>query len=201
MFYLLKFIFVIEKGRLSAEGSGSYGGKIQMAKILSIEAEASQIRVAEVEVRGKKGRIYNCFCIPAPQGAVEDGQIRDTKTLGENLKAELSQRKIRTKKVYFATGSTRIASREVRIPFVKANRIQSIIEANATDYFPIDVSKYVLSYSVVDVESRSLGTGWMRMRLWMCFAAENVSILSLTWSLLTKKSLMRRESWKLPGLR
>ena len=159
MFYLLKFIFVIEKGRLSAEGSGSYGGKIQMAKILSIEAEASQIRVAEVEVRGKKGRIYNCFCIPAPQGAVEDGQIRDTKTLGENLKAELSQRKIKTKKVYFATGSTRIASREVRIPFVKANRIQSIIEANATDYFPIDVSKYVLSYSVVDVESQKSEDG------------------------------------------
>lgn len=159
MFYLLKFIFVIEKGRLSAEGSGSYGGKIQMARILSIEAEASQIRVAEVEVRGKKGRIYNCFCIPAPQGAVEDGQIRDTKTLGENLKAELSQRKIRTKKVYFATGSTRIASREVRIPFVKANRIQSIIEANATDYFPIDVSKYVLSYSVVDVESQKSEDG------------------------------------------
>lgn len=130
-----------------------------MAKILSIEAEASQIRVAEVEVRGKKGRIYKCFCIPAPQGAVEDGQIRDTKTLGENLKAELSQRKIRTKKVYFATGSTRIASREVRIPFVKANRIQSIVEANATDYFPIDVSKYVLSYSVVDVESQKSEDG------------------------------------------
>ena len=130
-----------------------------MARILSIEAEASQIRVAEVEVRGKKGKIHNCFCIPTPQGAVEDGQIRDTKTLGENLKAELSQRKIKTKKVYFATGSTRIASREVRIPFVKANRIQSIIEANATDYFPIDVSKYVLSYSVVDVESQKSEDG------------------------------------------
>ena len=125
-----------------------------MAKILSIEVEASQVRVAEIEVRGKKGRIYNCFCIPAPQGAVEDGKIRDTKSLGEVLKEELSQRKIKTKKVYFATGSTRIASREVRIPFVKANRIQSIIEANATDYFPIDVSKYVLSYSVIDVESQ-----------------------------------------------
>ena len=125
-----------------------------MAKILSIEVEASQVRVAEIEVRGKKGKIYNCFCIPAPQGAVEDGQIRDTKSLGEVLKEELSERKIRTKKVYFATGSTRIASREVRIPFVKTNRIQSIVEANATDYFPIDVSKYVLSYSVIDVESQ-----------------------------------------------
>ena len=125
-----------------------------MAKILSIEAEASQVRVAEIEVRGKKGRIYNCFCIPAPQGAVEDGQIRDTKSLGEILKEELSQRKIKTKKAYFVTGSTRIASREVRIPFVKKNRIQSIIEANATDYFPIDVTKYVLSYGILDVESQ-----------------------------------------------
>lgn len=156
---LLKFIFVIEKGLLSVKKQRLIRRNVQMAKILSIEAEASQIRVAEVEVRGKKGRIYNCFCIPAPQGAVEDGQIRDTKTLGENLKAELSQRKIRTKKVYFATGSTRIASREVRIPFVKANRIQSIVEANATDYFPIDVSKYVLSYSVVDVESQKSEDG------------------------------------------
>lgn len=156
---LLKFIFVIEKGLLSVKKQRLIRRNVQMAKILSIEAEASQIRVAEVEVRGKKGRIYNCFCIPAPQGAVEDGQIRDTKTLGENLKAELSQRKIKTKKVYFATGSTRIASREVRIPFVKANRIQSIVEANATDYFPIDVSKYVLSYSVVDVESQKSEDG------------------------------------------
>ena len=156
---LLKFIFVIEKGLLSVKKQRLIRRNVQMAKILSIEAEASQIRVAEVEVRGKKGRIYNCFCIPAPQGAVEDGQIRDTKTLGENLKAELSQRKIKTKKVYFVTGSTRIASREVRIPFVKANRIQSIVEANATDYFPIDVSKYVLSYSVVDVESQKSEDG------------------------------------------
>ena len=67
-----------------------------MAKILSIEVEASQVRVAEIEVRGKKGRIFNCFCIPAPQGAVEDGQIRDTKSLAEVLREELFQRKIKT---------------------------------------------------------------------------------------------------------
>ena len=122
-----------------------------MARFLSIEAESTQIRVGEVEISGRKGRMLQCFCVPVPQGSVEDGQIRDTKTLGENLKAELSQRKIRTKKVYFATGSTRIASREVRIPFVKANRIQSIIEANATDYFPIDVTKYVMSYMILGI--------------------------------------------------
>lgn len=120
----------------------------QMAKILSIEVEASQVRVAEIEVRGKKGRIFNCFCIPAPQGAVEDGQIRDTKSLAEVLREELFQRKIKTKKYICNWFYQNCQQRSSDSGLVKTNRIQSIIEANATDYFPIDVTKYILSYSV-----------------------------------------------------
>ena len=100
-----------------------------MAKILTVEIDTVQLRVAEVDSRGQ--HIYHCFVLPVPQGAVDDGQIRDTKSLGKLLKAELSARGIKTKKVFFAAGSSRIASREVRIPFVKKDRIQSIIQENA----------------------------------------------------------------------
>lgn len=122
-----------------------------MARFLSIEAESIQIRVGEVEISGRKGRMLQCFCVPVPQGSVEDGQIRDTKGLGELLRQQLNERGIRTKKAWFVTGSTRIASREVQIPLVKKSRIQSIIEANATDYFPIDVTKYVMSYIILGI--------------------------------------------------
>lgn len=122
-----------------------------MARFLSIEAESTQIRVGEVEISGRKGRMLQCFCVPVPQGSVEDGQIRDTKGLGELLRQQLNERRIRTKKAWFVTGSTRIASREVQIPLVKKSRIQSIIEANATDYFPIDVTKYVMSYIILGI--------------------------------------------------
>lgn len=125
-----------------------------MAKFLSIEAEASQVRVAEIEISGRKGRMHQCFCIPVPQGTVEDGQIRDTKSVGELLRQQFEEHRIKTRKVYFVTGSTRVASRTVTIPLVKKNRIQSIIEANATDYFPIDVSKYVLSYTILGIEEQ-----------------------------------------------
>ena len=122
-----------------------------MARFLSIEAESTQIRVGEVEISGRKGRMLQCFCVPVPQGSVEDGQIRDTKGLGELLRQQLNERGIRTKKAWFVTGSTRIANREVQIPLVKKSRIQSIIEANATDYFPIDVTKYVMSYIILGI--------------------------------------------------
>ena len=109
-----------------------------MAKILNIEIDTAQLRVAETDSRGL--RIYRCFTLPVPQGAVDDGQIRDTKTLGTLLKKELEARNINNKKVFFVAGSSRIASREVRIPFVKKDRIQSIIQENATDrYFRLCV--------------------------------------------------------------
>lgn len=122
-----------------------------MAKILNIEIDTAQLRVAETDSRGL--RIYRCFTLPVPQGAVDDGQIRDTKTIGTLLKQELEKRNIKTKKVFFVAGSSRIASREVRIPLVKKDKIQNMIQENATDYFPIDISNYVLSYSIIDIET------------------------------------------------
>ena len=56
-----------------------------MAKILTVEIDTAQLRVAEVDSRGQ--HIYHCFVLPVPQGAVDDGQIRDTKSLGKLLKA------------------------------------------------------------------------------------------------------------------
>ena len=110
-----------------------------MARYLNIEIGASQMRLAEVEPHGRGERILNCFTCSVPAGAVDDGLVRDTKGLGQLLKNEIARHNIHSKKVFFVTGSSRIASREVRIPFVKKRQIQSLIEANATDYFPVDV--------------------------------------------------------------
>ena len=104
-----------------------------MAKILCIEPEHSQIRVAVVEKKGRICRVSKCFRFLAPQGAVEDGYIRDTSNLGKKLKEELASRKIKIKKVCFLASSTRIATREVSIPMVKEKTIQSLIEDNAAE--------------------------------------------------------------------
>ena len=141
-----------------------------MAKFLNIEIDTAQLRVAEVDSRGQ--RIFRCFVIPVPLGAVDDGQIRDTKSLGNLLKTELTAHGIKTKKAFFVAGSSRIASREVRIPFVKKDRIQSIIQENATDYFPIDISNYVISYTIINIEtSEQEGTGTVKQYHLMVYAA------------------------------
>lgn len=129
-----------------------------MANILTIEVGSTEVRVAEMREE-KKGSssVRQCFRFAVPQGLVADGVIQDAQTMGEQLKNELLSRKISARKVRFIVASSRIASREVRIPFIKKNRIQDLLETNAADYFPIDPSEYIISYRIIDIEEEGEG--------------------------------------------
>ena len=128
-----------------------------MANILTIEVGTTDIRVAEMRDDKKDSSIRRCFRFPVSQGLVEDGLIKDAQGLGEQLKNELLARKISARKARFIVASSRIASREIRIPFIKKNRIQDLIEMNAADYFPIDPAEYIISYRIIDVEEEGEG--------------------------------------------
>lgn len=120
-----------------------------MAKFISVEIDTSQLRVAEIEETGKKQRMLQCFNLPMPQGMTDDGEVRDTKNLAQLLVQGLEEHDIKSKKIYFVAASSRIASRRVQIPAVKKSQIQALIQANGTEYFPVDISKYVLSYTIL----------------------------------------------------
>lgn len=122
------------------------------SNILSIEVGSAEVRVAEMREQKKGSIIRGHFRFPIRPGIVEDGYIREPRELGEMLKQELSSRNISTKKVSFIVASSRIASREVRIPQVRKNRIQNLVETNASEYFPIDPAEYVFSYRIMGVE-------------------------------------------------
>lgn len=128
-----------------------------MANMLTIEVGSTEIRVAEMRDDKKGSSIRRCFRFAVPQGMVEDGLVKDAQDLGEQLKNELLSRKISARKVRFIVASSRIASREVRIPFIKKNRIQDLVETNAADYFPIDPVEYNISYRIIDIEEEGEG--------------------------------------------
>lgn len=120
-----------------------------MGRFIGIEIDSARLRVAEIEENGKKQRMLQCFSFPVLQGMVEDGEIRDTGNVADLLLDGLEAHNIRTKKVFFVAGSSRIANRRLKIPMVKKKQIQSLLEENSSEYFPIDLSKYVLSYTIM----------------------------------------------------
>ncbi len=119
-------------------------------KVLSIEIGLHQTRVCEVEAGKKNPHVSNCITFETPENIVEDGFVLDKDLMAQTLKTNLSSAKMNTKDVIFTITSTKIANREVVIPLVADNKIQSIIDASATEYFPLDVSEYTISYSILE---------------------------------------------------
>lgn len=126
-------------------------------KVISIEIGYSLTRVCETDYKAKIHRIYKNFSIPTPEGVINDGALMITPEYVENMKAALAENKMKSKQVVFTITSAKIASREVVIPFVKDNRIADVINANASDYFPVDLSQYQLAYSILGVLGETKG--------------------------------------------
>lgn len=120
-----------------------------MAKVLSVEIGNSLTRICEMDFRTKNPKVYRYVSVPTPQGVVDDGFLKDSPEFAASVKKALNANKIKTKQVIFSVTSSKIATREVMLPVVKMNQIDGMIKANASDYFPIDLSEYELAHLVL----------------------------------------------------
>ncbi len=127
-------------------------------KVISIEIGYSLTRVCEVDYKSKTHKVYKSFTVPTLEGVINDGALMITPEYVDTLKRALAESKMKSKQVMFTITSAKIASREVVIPFVKENRIADVVNANASDYFPVDLSQYQLAYSILGVIGETKGT-------------------------------------------
>ncbi len=119
-------------------------------KVISIEIGLTNTKICEVDYKKKNPRVYNCITFDTPKNSFDDGYIRDKNTFSVIAKEYIAKSKIKGDKVVFSISSTKIVNREVIIPFVKINRIQDVINANASEYFPVDITDYILTYSILE---------------------------------------------------
>ncbi len=127
-------------------------------KVISMEIGYSLTRICEVDYKSKAHKVYKSFTVPTMDGVISDGALMITPEYADSLKRALTEHKMKSKQVMFTITSAKIASREVVIPYVKENRIADVVNANASDYFPVDLSQYQLAYSILGVIGETKGT-------------------------------------------
>ena len=115
-------------------------------RVLSIEIGNAFTKICEIDYKVKKPKVYKVLTIETPEGTVVDGMLQPTQEYADHLVNALGTNGIRTKKVIFTISSTRVASREVQIPNVKANKIEALVKTNANEYFPVDLSQYEIGH-------------------------------------------------------
>lgn len=138
-------------------------------KVLSIVIGTECTKVCEVSYKknykNKGIRVYRSISFPTPPNTIEDGYIKDKDVFGEELRIRLKAAKIKTDKVIFSVASSKIANREVMIPPVAEKKIMDIITTGASDYFPIDLKEYILSYLILEKKTSLNKERRLRKRL------------------------------------
>lgn len=146
-----------------------------MAKVVSIEVGYSFIKLCEMDYKAKTPRVYRFAMVPTPLNVIEDGYLKESAGLRTAIKEALYRNKIKTKKAIFTVASSKIINREVMLPPVKANMMESMIKANLKDYFPIDLSDHEISHVVLETFKDGENAGKTRVLL---VAAEKALVAS-----------------------
>lgn len=136
-----------------------------MAKVLSIVLGQETTRIIEVDYKSKSPRVYKCLEVATPEGGAADGYALEPKELAKEITKALKEAGIKTKKVVYSVASGRIASREATLPFVKQNKLDEIVQASASDYFPVDISEFKVTYQILDTPTDESGTKKYRVSL------------------------------------
>ena len=145
-------------------------------RVLSIDITNESITIVEITASAKKQTyIHNVLIFETPEDSYEDGTIRDPERIANAIKSQLASAGITNKNAVFVMSSTKIINREVVIPFVKENKIAGIINANASDYFPVSIEDYVVSNSLLETTTDENGVKQMRV---MAVAAPEAMVRS-----------------------
>ena len=121
-----------------------------MAETLNIQVGDHISMVCRMTKRGKTNQILDHFIFQTPNGSVSDGTIANVEVFAKKLTEEIERHGLKKiTDVNFCISSSKIASREAVIPKVKEKQIQSLIMTNLKDYFPMDMSGYKITYTML----------------------------------------------------
>ena len=140
-----------------------------MAKLLCMEVGTSTVRLAEVVKKGASVEITKTVVFDTPDDASKDGKVRLSDTVVDSIRDAIHDNGIKATDVYFVVESTKILFKQVELPFIRKQLIQSTLDLQFSDLFPVDETLYHISY----VFKKSYEKNGRQMMLLDVFAIPN----------------------------
>lgn len=119
-------------------------------KFICVEVGDRLVKVAVCLGVEKKRKVKNAFFFVPPEETVQDGLIIDpikfAVELGEQLQANGGGD---AKEIHFTISSSKVATREVKMPLLTDAKITTVVDNNKSEYFPLDITNYTVLFRVM----------------------------------------------------
>lgn len=134
---------------------------------LSVVLEGSRLRAVRMELGSPTPVLGEARVVELPDGAVEDGMIRDVEAVRSALAGVMLEAEFKKlRKVVFSVCSTQVVSEVVSVPPMSEKKLAKLLAANSDMYFPVDVSDCHLTWQVVGQTVDEDGHDALSVRLW-----------------------------------
>lgn len=117
--------------------------------IISFDIGSSTIKIVVGKYSREKLVINKCIDIVTPDGVINDGRIVNQYTLKDIMKFSLNENKIKSQDVIVTTNSSLVINREIVIPKVEADEIDTVIRYEIQQYLPINLDDYILQFIIL----------------------------------------------------
>lgn len=131
-------------------------------KIISIEVGLDLTKISEVRYPARKEKVYRSIYVQTPDDVFEDGYVRNKEIFCTFLKEVLEREKFKSKYVMFTVASSKIYSKDLSVDNVReGEQMDNYVEEKAPEKFPMDITDYYVTYSVVSRDKKNKKTELM----------------------------------------
>lgn len=136
-----------------------------MSKVLSVRIGKKYVKICELQYTTNMKSVYVNRILKAktPPDVVEDGFIKDFFAAESFLSAIIRENNMTATDVIFSISSGKIATKEITVPIMKERQLVEMIEANASEYFPIYLDDYILAHNILEKGNPKKGDKQMRV--------------------------------------
>lgn len=119
-------------------------------EVISIDIGTRYIKI--VIGKEKKGSIIikNTFRLDTPTNSIKDGNILDLKSIKSLISRKIQEEKVKAKRAIVTVQSSSVIKRELVLPKVKEEELNSIVNIEIEQYLPIMLSDYLIDYKVLE---------------------------------------------------
>ncbi|WP_252237985.1 MULTISPECIES: pilus assembly protein PilM [unclassified Clostridium] len=121
-------------------------------KVVAFDIGSTNIKIAEGTYYKGILSIENLIDIPTPAEAIIDGNIEKKELLVSILQKALNENGINAKEGICTNNSSLIINREILIPDVKEEELDTVVRYEIQQYLPINLDDYVLQMTKIGEE-------------------------------------------------
>lgn len=135
------------------------------SSVLSIRIGKKYVKICELQYSSNNKSVYVNRILKAkiPEGVVEDGFIMDFFAAETFFNSIIKENKMTATDAIFSISSGKIATKEITTPIMKEKQLVEMINANASEYFPIYLDDYILAHNVLDKGNAKKGVNQMQV--------------------------------------